>query len=112
MTPGEIRGSTLAELRRVRRNMMSADWLKAVEELPEAERAMAATALLDVCLAIRRLESARVADIREELAGNERELRRGLDRLEVSGERLHRFRTYLKAATSLVAAVGKVFKPL
>ena len=58
MTSGEVRGKTLAELRRARKNMMSAEWLAGVEDLPEADRTAAATALLDVCLAIRRLENA------------------------------------------------------
>ena len=39
MTPGEIRGKTLSELRRARKNMMSAEWLAGVEDLPDAERA-------------------------------------------------------------------------
>lgn len=112
MTTGEVRGKTLSELRRARKNMMSAEWLAAVEDLPEAERMAAATALLDVCLAIRGLENTRVADIRRELVDNEKELERGLRDLGRAGEKLHRFKTYLKAATALAATVGKVVKPL
>lgn len=112
MTPGEVRGKTLSELRRARRNMMSAEWLAAVEDLPEPERPAAATALLDVCLAIRRLENTRVADIRQELVDNEKELERGLRDLGRAGEKLHRIKAYLKAATTLAATVGKVVKPL
>ena len=70
MTPGEIRGKTLSELRRARKDMMSAEWLASVRDLPEADRTAAATALLDVCLAIRRLENARVTAIRAELVDN------------------------------------------
>ena len=112
MTPGEVRGKTLSELRRARRNMMSAEWLNAVEDLPEPERIAAATALLDVCLAIRRLENTRVADIRQELVGNEKELERGLRDLGRAGEQLHRIKAYLKAATTLAATAGNVVKPL
>ena len=111
MTPGELRGKTLAELRRVRKNMMSAEWLAGVEDLAEAGRTSAATALLDVCLAIRRLENAGVAEIRRQLADHEQELERGIRGLERAGERLHRIKTYLKAATALAATVGKVVKP-
>ena len=92
--------------------MMSVEWLTAVEDLPEPERTAAATALLDVCLAIRRLENKRVADIRRELVDNEKELERGLRELGWAGEQLHRSKTYLKAATALAATVGKVVKPL
>ena len=112
MTPGEVRGKTLSELRRARKNMMSAEWFAAVEELPEAEHMAAATALLDVCLAIRRLENTRVADIRLELVDNERELDRGLRDIQRAGRQLHWINAYLKAATALAATVGKVVKPL
>ncbi|MCY4442271.1 MAG: hypothetical protein OXE53_18935 [Deltaproteobacteria bacterium] len=112
MTPGEVRGKTLAELRRARKNMMSAEWLAGVEDLAEAGRTSAATALLDVCLAIRRLENAGAAEIRRQLADHEQELERGVRGLERAGERLHRIKTYLKAATALAATVGKVVKPL
>ena len=112
MTPGETRGKTLSELRQARKNMLSAEWLAGVEDLPAADRTAAATALLDVCLAIRQLENAGVAAIRQQLADNEQELERGIRGLERAGERLHRIETYLKAATALVATVGKVVKPL
>ena len=111
MTPGEIRGKTLSELRRARRDMMSAEWLTGVKDLPEEDRTAAAMALLDVCLAIRRLENTRVADIRRELVDNEIELERGLRDLGRAGEKLHRIKTYLKAATALAATAGKVVKP-
>ncbi len=112
MTPGEIRGKTLSELRRARKDMMSAEWLDGVKDLPEAERTAAAMALLDVCLAIRRLENTGVAALRRQLADNEKELERGMERLERAAEKLHRTRNYLKAATTLAATVSKVVKLL
>lgn len=111
MTPGEIRGKTLSELRRARKDMMSAEWLAAVNDLPETERTAAATALLDVCLAIRRLENARVMAIRAELVDNGKELEHGLRALERTRGRLHRIDAYLKAVTTLVATLAKVVKP-
>ena len=112
MTATEIRGKTLSELRRARRDMMSAEWLAGVKDLPETDRTAAAMALLDVCLAVRRLENTRVADIGRELVNNEKELERGLRNLERAGEHLHRIKTYLKAVTTLVATVSKVVKSL
>ncbi len=111
MTPEEIRGKTLSELRRARKNMMSAEWLAAVEDRPEAERTAAATALLDVCLAIRRLENTRVAAIRGRLADNGKEFERGLRDLEQAGEALRRIKAYLNAVRALVATVARVFNP-
>lgn len=108
MTAGEIRRKTLSELRRARNSMMSAEWLAGVANLPEAERADAAVALLDVCLSIRRLENAGITGIRQELAGNEKALEQGVGRLRRAGEKLHRTRSYLKAAKALVATVAKV----
>lgn len=112
MTPGDIRGKTLSELRGARRNMMSAEWLTGVTDLPETERTAAAMALLDTCLAIRRLENAHVAEIRQQLADNEKELERGIRGLKRAAEKLHRIKTYLKAATALAAVVAKVMKSL
>ena len=111
MTPGEIRGKTLSELRRARKDMMSAEWLSGVSDLPEAERTAAAMALLEVCLTIRRLENARVAAIRGELLENAKALGRGLRALERARERLQRIETYLKAVTTLLSTVAKVVKP-
>ncbi|MCY4486170.1 MAG: hypothetical protein OXF11_03530 [Deltaproteobacteria bacterium] len=111
MTPGEVRGKTLSELRQARKDMMSAEWLAAVQDLPETERTASAMALLDVCLAIRRLENARVAAIRGKLADNEKELERGLRGLARARERLKRIEAYLKAVTTLVSSVAKVVKP-
>ena len=112
MTPGEIRGKTLSELRRARKNMMSAEWVMRVGDLPETERTAAAVALLDVCMAIRRLENAGVAAIRRQLAGNEEELAGGIGALERAEEKLHRIKNYLRAVTALLKVVGKVVKPL
>ena len=112
MTPGEIRGKTLSELRWARKNMMSAQWLTAVDDLSEAERTAAATTLLDVCLAVRRLENARLADIRRGLTESVGDLQHGIDGLRRAREKLHRIKDYLKAAAALAATVGKVVKPL
>ena len=110
MTPMEIRGKTLSELRRARKDMMSAQWLAGVNDLPKARRTAAATAL-DVCLAIRKLENARVAAIRSEIIDNGKELERGLRALERAREKLHWIEAYLKAVTTVVATVAKVVSP-
>ena len=111
MMSGEIRGKTLSELRRARKNMMAAEWLAGLEGLSVAERTVAATTLLDVCMAIRRLENVGVVAIRRQLADNENELERGIRGLQRASERLHRVKTYLRAAAVLAATVGKVVKP-
>ena len=85
MTPGEIRRRTLSELRKARKDMMSAAWLKGVQELPEAERTAAAVAKLEVSLAVRQLENAGLAAIGQGLAENEDELQRGLWTAPASG---------------------------
>lgn len=110
MTPGEIRGKTLSELRRARKDMMSAEWLSGVSDLPEAERTAAAMALLDICFAVRRLENTRVAAVRSQFADNEKELEQGLRALDRARTRLHRTAAYLKAVTTLLSTVAKVVK--
>ncbi len=112
MTPGEIRRKTLSELRRARKRMISAEWLTGVEELPADERAEAATALLDVCLAVRRLENTGVAALRRQFAGSGKALEQGIAAVERAGKRVHRIRAYLNAVTGLAATVGRVVKPL
>ena len=108
MTPGEIRRRTLSELRKVRKDMMSAAWLKGVQKLPEAERTTAAMAKLEVSLAVRQLENAGLAAIRQGLAENEDELERGVRDLGRAGGRLHRIKAHLKAVTALLKTVGRV----
>ena len=111
MTPTEIRGKTLSELRKARKDMMSAEWLAAVEDFPETDRTAAALALLDVCLAVRRLENTRVASIRQKLADNGTDLERGVRALERASKRLRRTEAYLKAVALLVSTLAKVLKP-
>ena len=108
MTPGEIRRRTLSELRKARKDMMSAAWLKGVQELPEAERTAAAVAKLEVSLAVRQLENAGLAAIGQGLAENEAELGRGLRDLGRAAGRIHRIKTHLKAVTALLKTVGRV----
>lgn len=110
MTPGEMHTRTLSELRRARKDMMSAEWLAGVSDLPAAERTAAATALLDVCLAVRRLEEVRVTAIRKELVDNGKELDRGRRALERARDSLDQAQAYLEAVTTLVATVAKVVK--
>ena len=111
MTPGEIRGKTLSGLRQARKDMMSAEWLSGVNDLPEDQRTAAAVALLDICLAVRRLENASVAAVRSRFADNEKELEQGLRTLDRARKRLHRIAAYLKAVTTLLSTVAKVVKP-
>ena len=108
MTPGEIRRRTLSELRKARKDMMSAAWLKGVQELPEAERTAAAMAKLDVSLAVRQLENAGLAAIGQGLAENEAALEKGLRDLGRAGGRLHRIKAHLKAVTTLLKTLGRV----
>lgn len=108
MTPGEIRRRTLSELRKARKDMTSAAWLKGVQELPLPERTAAAMAKLEVSLAVRQLENAVLAAIRQELADNEKELEKGLRDLGRAAGRLHRVKSYLKAVTALLGTVGRV----
>lgn len=110
MTPGEMRARTLSELRRARKDLMSAEWLAGINDLAEGERTAAATALLDVCLAVRRLENARVTAIRKELVDHEKDLERGCRALARARNRLHRIETYLAAVNTLLATVAKVVK--
>lgn len=108
MTPGEIRRRTLSGLRKARKDMSSAAWLEGVQELPVAERTAAAMAKLEVSLAVRQLENAVLAAIRQELADNEKELEKGLRGLRRAAGRLHRVEAHLKAVTALLDTVGRI----
>ena len=108
MTPGEIRRRTLSELRKARKDMMSAVWLKGVQELPEAERTAAAVAKLEVSLAVRQLENAGLAAIGQGLAENEAAIEKGLRDLGRAAGRLHRIKAHLKAVTTLLKTLGRV----
>ena len=67
MPPGKLRKDTLSELRKARNDMTSIEWLTKVEQLSEAEQTAAARAKLNVSLAIRKLENAQLAEIRQQL---------------------------------------------
>ena len=112
MPPGKLRKDTLVELRKARNDMTSIEWLTKVEQLSETEQTAAAKAKLNVSLAIRKLENAQLAEIREQLAANEQEIQRGITNLNGAAKELNRMKQYMKAVTGLLQVVGTIVKLL
>ena len=112
MPPGKLRKDTLAELRKARNDMTSIEWLKKVEKLSAAEQTTAAKAQMNVSMAIRKLENAQLAQIREKLAANETEIQQGITDLNAAAKKLNNIKKYMKAVTGLLQVVGKIVKLL
>ena len=112
MPPGKLRKDTLSELRKARNDMTSIEWLTKVEQLSEAEQTAAAKAKLNVSLAIRKLENAQLAEIRQQLVVNEKELQQGITKLNTAAKELNNIKPYMNAVTSLLQVVGTIVKLL
>ena len=110
MSPHETRRETLKQLRQARTEMMSLGWMLALEDADEQTRKQAALELLRTQQAIRKLENAELADIRDRLIDNEAELEAGTRRLETALQDLDDVRQVLGAVTGLLKVVGRVIK--
>lgn len=108
MTPSEISNQTLEQLRETFLKMTSPEWDLALMGKPEDVVNEAAKTLLLVQRARLRLDNAELADIRDKLVANEKDLEEGRDQLNKSLERLDQIEGALNAITSLLDVVARV----
>ena len=71
MSPGNIRKEILKQLRQTRNEMMTAAWIDAAREQPDEVRREAAFKRANIMDAIRELQNAELAEIRDKLVENE-----------------------------------------
>jgi hypothetical protein len=109
-SPSQSKKLTLQELRRTRRDMLSAEWLLAVKKQPKSVRRKAAFQLLNVEQAILELGNAQLAEIRDKLIANEKDLRLGRENLKIARKELTQVTNVLSKIEKLLEVVGKVVK--
>jgi len=108
MTPSEISSQTLEQLRETFLKMTSPEWDLALMGKPADVVNEAAQTLLLVQRARLRLENAQLADIRDKLVENEKELDEGRVQLNKSLERLDQIEDALNAITSVLDVVARI----
>ena len=108
MSPSQVRGQTLAELRQTVLAMMSPEWDLALEGRPRAEVTGAARTLLAAQRARLRLENAELAEIRDKLVANQPALVEGIVNLDRALGKLSNVTAVLAAATGLLRTVGRI----
>jgi hypothetical protein len=109
-SPSQSKKLILQELRRTRRDMLSTEWLLAVKKQPKPVRRKAAFQLLNVEQAILELGNAQLAEIRNKLIANEKDLRQGRENLEKARKKLTQVTTVLGKIEKLLGVVGKVVR--
>lgn len=109
-TPGKLRIHALRELRAARRDMTSAIFLMSLETLPPPRRTEAALKLLDTERAILALCNEQLAEIRDDLLANERELLKGIAELAKARKRLGQAAKVLDALGGLLTTVARIAK--
>ncbi len=108
MAPSKVRRKTLSNLGKAVKAMMTPEFDIALEGRTDAELTEAARTLLGLQRARLRLGTAELADIRDALRDNEKQLLAGIASLERSLENLNRLRRVLDTAAALLATVGRV----
>ena len=102
----DIRSATLRDLRATRTAMLSATWVFKIEKSDTTAQEEAAAALFRVQLSIRKLEDAQLADIRDRLLENERDLEKGRAELATALEKLTKVKNVLTAVGAVLEVGG------
>ena len=108
MTDSEISNATLDQLQETFLKMTSPEWDLALMGKPEDVVSEAAKTLLLVERARLRLENAELAEIRDKLVENEKELDEGRVQLGKALERLDQIEGALNAITSFLDVISRV----
>jgi hypothetical protein len=88
--------------------MVSSAWKRRLSSEPDDVKQNAASALLGVQSAIRTLENAQLANLRDKLVENEADLRAGIDDLNDAKDRLEQVQSVLAGVGKVLVVVTKV----
>lgn len=111
MNASDILDLTVAILQQSVTKMMTFEWHKKVEKLPNDEEKKNAKLLLADCEWARLvLENVQLDEISQDLQDNEDALKKGRDALKKALERLDSVKNILNAANSLLSIVSKIVK--
>ena len=105
MTPGQIRTETIKQLRETKAKMLDLEFQLSLEKEPPEVRREAAVSLSNTEVAVLKLRAAELAEIRDQLAANEADLKR-------PAESLKKVKEVLAAASAFLGIVGRIVKLL
>ncbi len=108
MAPSKLRRQLRTEMRETVLAMMSPEWDLALEGRTKDEVTKAARTLLAMQRARLRLGNAELAEIRDQLKANEKDLVSGIKALQRSRKKLANVRTVLTAASEVAKIVGRI----
>jgi hypothetical protein len=108
--PDELKLMTLRELRATRKFMLSGPWEVFLQKQTPEKQAEAARKANDIELAILALQQAALADIRNKLVANEKDLVKGTQALAEARANLATLQTVLEAVGTVLSIVAKIAK--
>lgn len=108
MNASKIKSVTLKQLRAVRKSIMSARWILALEKKDAATRNLAANQMLRVQQIILKLESEQHAKIRDKLLETEAALVAGVAKLDSALANLNQVKVVLKAVDNFLMIVAQI----
>lgn len=107
-TPSETRNQTLKQLRETFLKMSSPEWDLALLGKPQEVQTEAALEYARVQRARLRLGNAQLADIRDKLVANKKDLEKGRKRVAKALSDLRKVKTVLAAVSPFLDIVGRV----
>ncbi len=108
MTANELKNATLKQLREAREAMLELEYLIALESLPKKEQREAALLLSNIQYAYLKLRKAKIAEIREKLDANSKDLQKGIAALSKTLQNLSKAKAIIGAAAKLLSIVGRI----
>lgn len=108
MTPNELKSATLKQLRETREAMLNLEYLLALEGLSPEQKSESAVALSDIQLAYLTLRNTKIADIRNRLEDNNKDLRNGIKTLKRALKDLSDTQAIIGAAAAFLSVVAKI----
>jgi len=108
MSPSDLKSMTLSQLRETRSALSKYEYLLEVEKLSPEKRAEAALVSDSVQMAFLKMRNAELAEIRDKLIQNEKELESGTKSVKIALEDLKKVENILSVVGSFVGIVGKI----
>lgn len=108
LTPEEIKNMAVEQLRAFREKTLTIEWSMAKQAASQDDRRVAARAAIQAHQAILALDSAELANIRDQLVANEPALRTGTEELKSALKDIESLKATLGAVKAVLSVVGKI----
>jgi len=110
LPPHKIRDELLSSLRKTRNGFFTSEAAAAMDKMTDAEKAKAGEVLVNVGIAIRKIENVVLSEIAEQLKSFEPDLIAGAGSLNGALSDLKRFKRVIDAAAALLSLLGRIAK--